>query len=59
MQRVPAGLEVQKIFFQPDKVSDAISSFMWNLLESVVIVILVLIFTMGVRSGLIIGLGSF
>ena len=57
MQRVPAGLEVQKIFFQPDKVSDAISSFMWNLLESVVIVILVLIFTMGVRSGLIIGFG--
>lgn len=30
---------------------------MWNLVESVAIVILVLIFTMGFRSGLIIGFG--
>ena len=57
MKRVPAGFETQKIFFQPDKVDDAISSFMWNLVESVLIVILVLIFTMGFRSGLIIGFG--
>ena len=57
MTSVPAGMETQKIFFQPDKVSDAISGFMLNLLESVVIVILVLVFTMGFRSGLIIGFG--
>ncbi len=57
LKEVPAGLSTQKIFFQPDKVSEAISSFMWNLLESVVIVILVLVFTMGLRSGLIIGFG--
>lgn len=57
MQQVPAGFQTEKIFFQPDKVNDAISSFMWNLLESVAIVILVLIFTMGLRSGLIIGFG--
>lgn len=57
MDDVPAGLEMEKIFFQPDKVSSAISSFMLNLLESVLIVILVLIFTMGFRSGLIIGFG--
>ncbi len=57
MKEVPVGMSTQKIFFQPDKVSEAISSFMWNLLESVVIVILVLIFTMGLRSGLIIGFG--
>ena len=57
MEQLPAGLETEKIFFQPDKVSDAISSFMWNLVESVAIVILVLIFTMGFRSGLIIGFG--
>ena len=31
MKRVPAGLETEKIFFQPDKVDEAISSFMWNL----------------------------
>lgn len=57
MRHVPAGFETEKIFFQPDKVSEAISSFMWNLVESVLIVILVLIFTMGFRSGLIIGFG--
>ena len=54
---LPAGITVEKIFFQPDKVSAAISSFMLNLLESVLIVILVLVFTMGFRSGVIIGFG--
>lgn len=57
MKLVPIGFETEKIFFQPDKVDTAISSFMLNLLESVAIVILVLIFTMGYRSGLIIGFG--
>ena len=57
MKNVPAGFQAEKIFFQPDKVNEAISSFMWNLVESVVIVILVLVFTMGLRSGLIIGFG--
>ena len=57
MKNVPAGMEVEKIFFQPDKVDEAISSFMLNLLESVIIVVLILIFTMGWRSGMIIGFG--
>ncbi|MGV8135005.1 MAG: efflux RND transporter permease subunit [Mangrovibacterium sp.] len=57
MKRIPAGFHTEKIFFQPDKVDEAMSSFMWNLVESVAIVILVLIFTMGFRSGLIIGFG--
>jgi multidrug efflux pump subunit AcrB len=57
MKNVPVGFNAEKIFFQPDKVSDAVSSFMWNLLESVLIVIIMLIFTMGIRSGIIIGFG--
>ena len=57
LQRVPAGMQTEKIFFQPDKVSAAISSFMVNLVESVLIVIVALIFTMGFRSGVIIGFG--
>ena len=57
MTKIPAGINVEKIFFQPDKVDEAISSFMVNLVESVAIVILVLIFTMGFRSGVIIGFG--
>ncbi len=57
MKQVPVGMDMEKIFFQPDKVNNAISSFMVNLVESVLIVILILIFTMGFRSGLIIGFG--
>ena len=57
MQQIPAGMTTEKIFFQPDKVNEAIGSFMVNLVESVAIVILVLVFTMGLRSGVIIGFG--
>lgn len=57
MNRLPLGLETEKIFFQPDKVSTAISSFMLNLLQSVLIVIVVLVIFMGMRSGVIIGFG--
>ena len=57
MPQIPVGMEMEKIFFQPDKVNEAIGSFMVNLVESVLIVILILIFTIGFRSGLIIGFG--
>ena len=56
-ERLPAGFEYEKIYFQPDRVSNAIGSFNWNLVISVVIVVLVLILTMGIRGGLIIGAG--
>ncbi len=55
--RLPAGVAFRKVFFQPDVVSGAISGFMWNLVASVAIVILVLMVTMGFRSGVIIGVG--
>ena len=51
------GVDFQKVFFQPDRVREAINVFMVNLVESVVIVILVLMLTMGFRSGMIIGTG--
>ena len=57
MQTIPVGISTEKIFFQPDKVDDAIGGFMVNLVESVLIVIIVLIFAMGFRSGVIIGVG--
>ena len=55
--RIPVSVDFQKVFFQPDRVRDAINVFMVNLVESVVIVILVLMLTMGFRSGVIIGTG--
>ena len=30
MRQLPAGFHTEKIFFQPEKVSEAISSFMWE-----------------------------
>ncbi len=56
-RRLPAGMVVDKVFYQPDKVSDAVEGFMLNLLESVLIVIIVLMLAMGWRSGVIIGFG--
>lgn len=55
--RFPVGISIDKVFFQPDQVNAAMSSFMINLIESVLIVIFVLMLAMGWRSGIIIGLG--
>ena len=54
-RRMPAGVECHKVFFQPERVSSAINTFLVNLLESVLIVVVVLIFFMGLKSGVIIG----
>ncbi|GAB1403327.1 hypothetical protein MASR1M74_05050 [Lentimicrobium sp.] len=54
---IPVGYHFDKVFFQPDLVDSAIDGFMWNLLASVAIVILVLMISMGFRSGVIIGSG--
>lgn len=54
-QRLPAGIACEKVFFQPERVSDALNTFLINLVESVLIVVLVLVFFMGWRSSVIIG----
>lgn len=55
-ERLPAGMETNKVFFQPDRVNHALYVFMKSLIEAVIIVIGLLIFTMGFRSGLILGI---
>ena len=52
---VPLGIEFGKISIQSEAVSVAINGFVISLLEAVVIVIVVLLFFMGLRSGLLIG----
>ena len=54
-RRLPAGIECEKVFFQPERVSNALNTFLVNLVESVAIVVLLLVFFMGWRSGYIIG----
>lgn len=55
-EQLPAGIEINKIFFQPDRVNSALSSFVINLIESILIVVVLLMFTMGFRSGVILGI---
>ena len=57
--RLPAGIDMNKVFYQPDRVNEALSTFMINLLESILIVIGILMLTMGLRSGVIIGTSLF
>ena len=66
LSRLPAGVACEKVFFQPDRVTAALTTFFTNLVESVCIVVVILMIFMGLRSGLIIGaslviivLGSF
>jgi multidrug efflux pump subunit AcrB len=52
---IPLGMELHKISFQADTVTEAIRAFVGNLLAAVAIVFVVLLLAMGLRSGLIIG----
>ncbi|CUR46461.1 Acriflavin resistance protein [Alloalcanivorax xenomutans] len=51
----PVGLELGIVSLQSESVTKAISGFLNSLLQAVAIVILVLLFFMGLRSGLLIG----
>ncbi|MEJ2720527.1 MAG: efflux RND transporter permease subunit, partial [bacterium] len=52
---IPLGMKLEVISLQSRTVTESINGFLINLLEAVVIVVLVLLFAMGFRSGLIIG----
>ena len=52
---LPAGIEVGIVSLQSQAVTVAIDNFIVSLAEAVVIVIVVLLFFMGLRSGLLIG----
>ena len=57
--QIPLGMELHKISFQADTVTEAINEFILNLGISIVIVFVVLLLAMGIRSGLIIGVVLF
>ena len=52
---IPLGMELNVISMQSATVVKAINAFLINLAEAVLIVVVVLLVTMGLRSGLIIG----
>ncbi|HCE3707026.1 multidrug efflux RND transporter permease subunit VmeV [Vibrio parahaemolyticus] len=51
----PAGLDMSYFYNQAHEVDDSVKAFVISLAEAVAIVIIVLLFTMGLRSGVIIG----
>lgn len=51
----PAGLDMSYFYNQAQEVEDSVKAFVISLAEAVAIVIIVLLFTMGLRSGVIIG----
>ncbi|MDX1525723.1 MAG: efflux RND transporter permease subunit [Pseudidiomarina maritima] len=62
----PVGMQISNIYDQPSEVDKSVTNFLINLAEAVVIVVVALLVTMGLRSGVLIGsvllvtvLGSF
>ena len=53
--QIPLGVEFGIVSLQSDSVTAAINSFVMSLLQAVAIVVIVLLFFMGLRSGLLIG----
>lgn len=53
--QIPYGIELHPIYEQPKAVEQAVNGFVVSLVEALIIVIAVLLFFMGFRSGLIIG----
>lgn len=53
---LPTGISCNKVFYQPDRVTNSLLTFLVNLIESVLIVIVILMITMGFKSGFIIGI---
>lgn len=55
-ERLPAGMECHKVFYQPERVGSSLGTFILNLIESVIIVVVILMIAMGFKSGVIIGI---
>jgi len=55
----PLGIEIGEINFQPEGVTESVNEFVFNLAKAVSIVFIVLLLTMGRKTGFIIGLVLF
>jgi len=58
-RQTPRGMDLHIVSMQSQSVVQAINGFMVNLVEAVLIVIVVLLFFMGFRAGLIVGFALF
>ena len=55
---LPVGIEVNRISWQSDQVSTSVSTFVISLIESVLIVVVVLWITMGLRPAIVVGVAG-
>ncbi|MCD9515334.1 efflux RND transporter permease subunit [Photobacterium carnosum] len=55
-EQQPVGIDIDEVYSQPTEVDKSVSGFVVSLGQAVAIVIIVLLFFMGLRSGLLIGL---
>ncbi|MCG7585323.1 efflux RND transporter permease subunit [Photobacterium sp. OFAV2-7] len=55
-EQQPVGIDIGVIYSQPDEVDKSVKGFIVSLGQAVAIVIVVLLFFMGLRSGILIGL---
>lgn len=51
----PQGMEIEAIYDQPTEVDNSVNGFIISVVQALVIVVVVLLFFMGIRVGLIIG----
>jgi multidrug efflux pump subunit AcrB len=58
MKTLPVGIDIHHISWQSTVVDESVQAFMINLIEAVIIVLLVLAATMGVRVGVLIGVAG-
>ncbi|MCC9654859.1 efflux RND transporter permease subunit [Rhodopirellula sp. JC737] len=58
LAELPVGIDVERISWQSDQVSESIRAFMVSLIEAVAIVLALLALTMGIRPGIIIGISG-
>ncbi len=55
---LPIGIEIKKVSWQSESVAASIKSFMINLAEAVIIVLIVLAVSMGLRVGIVVGVSG-
>ncbi len=53
-ERYPIGLEFDVIYFQPQIVEKKVDEFVSNLVQAIIIVVVVMLLSLGVRTGLIV-----
>ena len=52
--KLPVGLEIGTIYYQPDLVQDKVSAFIVNLFQAIGTIIVVMLLFLGLRSGIIV-----